>query len=998
MAIPSKMEQRLTQGGPAEGVPTTSSRGRPKSKFLSAFLLTVVLLPSTTSAAVGLVAEYSFNEGVGTTVSDASGNSNHGIVSGASWSTLGKYGGALSFDGVNDWVTINDSASLDLTNGMTLEAWVQPTTFANWKSVILKERPGDFVYAFYTNANRPSVWIQTSSSTGSEGASQLPLNSWSHLAATYDGSALRLYVNGVQVSSQAATGNIIASADPLRIGGNSIWSSEFFNGLIDEVRIYNRALTQAEIQTDMNTAVGSAPTLTITQPAQGSTVAGTTVNVTYVESGTINPGDHPHFTLDSNPEVMDVDNDGSYQFVNVPAGNHTLTGYLAKADHTKILGTDTSRSFTTTTPDTTAPTVSITAPPNEATVSGTLNVTADASDNVGVVGVQFKLDGANLGAEDTTSPYSVSWTSTTAANGVHTLTAIARDGAANQTTSSPVTVTVANADPRAQVGEWGPILNWPIVAVHASLMSTGQVLIWDALEFGTTLAKVWDPATSNFTDTPVNSQLFCSAHSSLADGRLLVTGGHNGSEVGIVDASIFNPTSSVWIEASDMSFARWYPSNTTLSDGRVLVLSGQVTHGVFADTPEIYNPSTNSWSNVSVSTSDMHEEDYPLTFLMPNGKLYVVSATLGLSRILDLNAPSWTAGSPLNTNLGSVAMYQPGKFLYTGGGDIPGSGQPSNSLASVVDMNQPSPPSPAWRAVSPMANARYKHNLVVMPDGKVMAIGGAPIVSRTTATGTLPSEIWDPVTETWVTVASIAESRNYHSIALLLPDGRILSAGGGRLETAPNRLTAQIYSPPYLFTGARPTITSAPTSGTYGETITVQTPDLASITKVSLIPPGSVTHTLDMNQRYLELNFTTTTALQVRLPSDANLAPPGYYMLFIVNSNGVPSAAKILRIGPPDTDITAPVISNISSGIPTTTAATITWTTDEISDSQVEYGLDVNYGSSTTLNANLVTNHSQTLTGLTASTTYHYRVKSKDASGNLATSADFIFTTAATGP
>jgi len=121
-------------------------------------------------------------------------------------------------------------------------------------------------------------------------------------------------------------------------------------------------------------------------------------------------------------------------------------------------------------------------------------------------------------------------------------------------------------------------------------------------------------------------------------------------------------------------------------------------------------------------------------------------------------------------------------------------------------------------------------------------------------------------------------------------------------------------------------------------------------------------------------------------------------MLFILNSNGVPSEAKILKIGPPDTDTTAPVISNISSGIPAKKAATITWTTDEISDSQVEYGLDVNYGSSTTLNANLVTNHSQTLTGLTASTTYHYRVKSKDASGNLATSADFIVTTAATGP
>jgi hypothetical protein len=204
----------------------------------------------------GLVAAFSFNEGTGAAVGDVYGLGNAGAISGASWSFTGKFGGALSFDGVDDWVTVADADSLDLTSGMTLEAWVKPSVTRNWSTVIEKERTPSLAYALYANSdavfgNRPitQLWID-GQGRDVRGDSTLPTGVWTHLAATYDGSALRLYVNGVQVASESRTGTIATSTGPLRIGGNSV-SNGFFNGLIDEVRIYKRALTAAEIAGDM---------------------------------------------------------------------------------------------------------------------------------------------------------------------------------------------------------------------------------------------------------------------------------------------------------------------------------------------------------------------------------------------------------------------------------------------------------------------------------------------------------------------------------------------------------------------------------------------------------------------------------------------------------------------------------------------------------------------------------------------------------------------------
>ena len=207
--------------------------------------------------ACGLVAAYGLNAGSGSSVVDSSGRGNAGTVSGAAWSASGRFGSALSFDGVNDWVTVADSASLDLSSGMTVEAWVRPSKAGGWRTVVVKERPGGVVYGLYGDqaGGRPLGQVDIGGERNAVGSSALPLNAWSHLATTFDGAVVRLFVNGVQAGSLPFSGSMAASTGVLRLGGNGVWG-EWFAGLIDEVRVYNRALSASEIQQDMQTPVG----------------------------------------------------------------------------------------------------------------------------------------------------------------------------------------------------------------------------------------------------------------------------------------------------------------------------------------------------------------------------------------------------------------------------------------------------------------------------------------------------------------------------------------------------------------------------------------------------------------------------------------------------------------------------------------------------------------------------------------------------------------------
>jgi hypothetical protein len=265
--------------------------------------------------------------------------------------------------------------------------------------------------------------------------------------------------------------------------------------------------------------------------------------------------------------------------------------------------------------------------------------------------------------------------------------------------------------------------------------------------------------------------------------------------------------------------------------------------------------------------------------------------------VLDLTTKTWSVVDSNVRDGGSSAMYLPGKILKTGttwNPDYPV--KDSSAEAWAIDMNQVAP---SWRPVAPMAFPRTQHQLTVLPDGTVLATGGSRNTDVTDrASAVLAAEIWDPTTETWHTLSSGVVPRLYHSTAILLPDGRVELAGGGHPgDFGVPEYRSEIFSPPYLFRGARPTITSAPSQANYGQSFFVATPDGGTITKVALIPQPTVTHAYNSNSGYVPLTFSQTAGgLTVTAPPNGNIAPPGMYMLFVLNGNGVPSVASWMKI------------------------------------------------------------------------------------------------------
>jgi hypothetical protein len=475
----------------------------------------------------------------------------------------------------------------------------------------------------------------------------------------------------------------------------------------------------------------------------------------------------------------------------------------------------------------------------------------------------------------------------------------ASDPAGNLGPYSNVATTIAGAqgDP-AKVGLWSNPFTWPMIGIHATLMPTGKVLSWED-ENASPAAQVWDPSTMAFTAFPYNtSDLFCSGHTVLPDGRVMVAGGHNGTNYnGIPALTFFNPTTLAWSAGPSMSYARWYPTVTALPDGRQLVTSGAINcQGCNANTPEIYDPVANTWTKLTNATINL--PIYPHMFTIPDGRVLVTgSYELPIAtQALNLNTQTWTTIDAHPYDEGSAAMYLPGKILKTG--SSANSDPPyTNAVSSayVLDMTQSSP---AWRLTNSMAFGRSYHNLTMLPDGTVLATGGESNTNPfDLSTAVYAAETWSPTTESWTTLASMQTPRVYHSTALLLPDGRVLVAGSGEYGAGSiNQYNGEIYSPPYLFKGAQPTITSVPATLQYGLQFAVQTPDAANIASVALVRLGSVTHAFNQNQRYVPLTFTVGSgSLTVTAPANGNLAPLGYYMLFIVNSSGVPSVASFVK-------------------------------------------------------------------------------------------------------
>jgi hypothetical protein len=456
-----------------------------------------------------------------------------------------------------------------------------------------------------------------------------------------------------------------------------------------------------------------------------------------------------------------------------------------------------------------------------------------------------------------------------------------RNEGASCTSAGPVSASVASAT-TAESGAWTAPFTWPVIAVHLVLLPDGKVLSLGRKG----VPQVWNPATGAFTSSPSPAWLFCSGHTVLPDGRVLFAGGHISNNHGLPNITIFN-ASGGWSASSQMARGRWYPTTTTLGNGDVVILAGRDQGGVDVPVPEV-------WSNGSVrqlTGASYVWPYYPRAFLAPDGRIFVAGAPAGSRWLTVTGAGAWKAGPKRvggARNYGSAVMYDDGKILYAGGAY-------TTNSAEIIDLNVATP---AWRATASMANARRHLNLTVLPTGEVLATGGVAGTTFNDVTrGVHAAELWNPATGTWTTLASSAITRGYHATSILLPDGRVLHSGGGDGAGAPQQNNAEIFSPPYLFRGARPTIGSVPDHVAYGAEFRVATPDAGAVTSVSLIRTGAATHAFDENQRFQRLSFTADAAgLTVKAPTSANRAPPGYYLLFILNGSAVPSVGKFVRL------------------------------------------------------------------------------------------------------
>jgi hypothetical protein len=496
-------------------------------------------------------------------------------------------------------------------------------------------------------------------------------------------------------------------------------------------------------------------------------------------------------------------------------------------------------------------------------------------------------------------------------------------------TGAPSVATAAD-EPLAATGQWAPAIDWQIFGKHMALLPNGKVLAWPTGQD----AFLWDPATQTKTAVPATfGDLHCAAQTLLPDGRVIVAGGVIVSpHDGITVTAIFDPATNLWTNAQPMHYPRWYGTTTTLPDGRILATSGDMPGGDRANIPEIYDSATNTWTLMPASaTKDLGL--YPQMFVLPNGNVFKAGASAN-TYVLNTTTGTWTNG-PTNAfgssgYAESSAMYAPGKIIRSGGGD------PAFANTAIVDMTAASP---QWKQTSPMNIPRRRHNMVILADGTVLAVGGtrsADDLGDGSSTGAVyEGEIWNPDTEQWTLTPRMTNDRMYHSAALLLPDGRVLTAGGENL----GRKNAEIYSPPYLFKGARPTITSVPATVGYGAGFSIGvTTDGSAITSVALIDLAAVTHAFDHNQRYVPLTFNQAgNTVTATAPPNGNYAPPGYYMLVVKDSKGVPSVAKFVRV-----DSTANLTPGTLSGE----------VTDSVSGDPI-FGAMVSYaGGSTTTAAN----------------------------------------------
>ncbi|MDQ1405010.1 MAG: hypothetical protein QOG55_639, partial [Acidobacteriaceae bacterium] len=454
----------------------------------------------------------------------------------------------------------------------------------------------------------------------------------------------------------------------------------------------------------------------------------------------------------------------------------------------------------------------------------------------------------------------------------------------------------------------------PINPIHTALLKTGKILVVSGSgnypAQTTFLVGVWDPSTNTFTNGPNQSwDMFCNGMIVLPDGRPFIVGGNLQYDPfhGWQRTAAFDPATGKFTNMEDMAHGRWYPTSTVLGDGRVMTFSGLDETGNTNSQVEIYKVGLGWGAAVNSWTPPL----YPRMHLLPSGKVFYSGATTQ-SRLFDPATSTWS-GVIATTNYGGDRTYGSSVLLplipangYKPRVMIFGGGNPSTATTEIIDL---SATTPVWVYGPSMSQPRIEMNATLLPNGKVLTLGGS-VNDEDLSTQSLHADLYDSTTNIMASAGSVAYARLYHSVSLLLPDGTVWVAGGN-----PNRGSyeqhVEIYSPPYLFSDSagtlatRPSITGvSPSVIGYGTSFQVQTPDAANIASVVLMKNGAVTHAFDMDQRMVGLTFTLGSGvLNVTGPPNSNIAPPGYYMLFLINTAGVPSIAKFLQISTAPTDV-----------------------------------------------------------------------------------------------
>ena len=484
-------------------------------------------------------------------------------------------------------------------------------------------------------------------------------------------------------------------------------------------------------------------------------------------------------------------------------------------------------------------------------------------------------------------------------------------------------------------GQWSTLsYTMPINPIHVAMLHNGKILVVagsgncapgqsgcpTGAPYGpsnSSGALVLDPSTGNMTQLSISWDMFCNSMTQLVDGRILINGGTLTYQfLGSVKSSIFDPSNNTFTDQPDMAHGRWYPSVVLLSDGRVMTFSGldDVT-GATNTTVEFFTAGSGYSTPVSAGWTP---PTYPRLHLLPNGNVFY-SAPSQTSRLFNVTTKAWSVvgasnygsrsyGSSVMLPLTPANNYDP-KIIILGGNS------PATATTEIIDMGAGAP---TWVYGPDMSQARVEMDAVMLPSGKVLAIGGSS-TDEVASTASLNADLYDPNTNSFSSAGQNVYARLYHTTSLLLPDATVWLAGGNpaRGNYEPHM---EIYKPAYLFTrdgnnnvvaATRPTISSAPTNVTWGGQFTVSTPDAASISQAVLVRPGSSTHAFDMDQRLVGMNFTAgSSSLTVTAPPNSKIAPAGYYMLFLLNSAGVPSVAKFVLLN--GTGNPAPTVSSIS--------------------------------------------------------------------------------------